>query len=87
MTPEIVKIMHAEPMPPNPGCSIRGLKRWDEGRWVRGSLVCILLSWGIFPIPHLPLPYLLSPVILAFGLLQAQIELPEMVLTYYVLLV
>ena len=43
----------------------RGLKRWDGGRWVTGSLVYRvlglgLLHWGIFPIPHLPSSHLLS---------------------------
>ena len=42
--------------------NIQGLKRWDEGRWVKGSLVCTLLFWGLFPIPHLRLSHLLSPV-------------------------
>ena len=40
----------------------RGLKRWDEGRWVKGSLICTLLCWGLFPIPHLPSSHLLSPL-------------------------
>ena len=31
---------------------VRGLKRWDEGRWVGGSLVYTLLYWGSFSIPH-----------------------------------
>ena len=39
---------------------IRGLKRWDEGRWVIGSLVYTLLYWGLFRIPHLPSSHLLS---------------------------
>ena len=39
-----------------------GLKRWDEGRWVKGSLVHTLLYRGIFLFTHLPLPHLLSPL-------------------------
>ena len=38
----------------------RGLKRWDEGRWV----VYTLLYGGLFPIPHLPSSQLLSPVMI-----------------------
>ena len=41
---------------------IRGLKMWDAGRWVQGSLINNLLYSGLFPIPHLPLPHLLSPL-------------------------
>ena len=41
---------------------VRRLKRWDEGRWVKGSLVYTLLYWGLFPIPHLPSSHLLSPL-------------------------
>ena len=40
------------------------LKRWDEGRWVKESRV---YYFG-FPIPHLPLSPVLSPVIFAYGL-------------------
>ena len=40
----------------------RGLKGWDEGRWVEGSLENTLPHWGLFPIPHLPSSHLLSPL-------------------------
>ena len=39
----------------------RGLKRWDEGRWVEGFLVYALLYWGLLAIPHLPSSHRLSP--------------------------
>ena len=26
-------------------------KRWNEGRWLEGSLVCTLPYWSFFPIP------------------------------------
>ena len=45
---------------PNTGTS--GLKRWDEGRWVKGSLLYTLLCLSLFPIPHLPSSHLLSPL-------------------------
>ena len=32
-----------------------------------GSLVYTLLSWGLFPIPHLSLHHLLSPTNLGLG--------------------
>ena len=46
------------------GCRVigsRGLNRWDEGRWVKGSLADTLLKCGIFLIHHLPVPHLVSP--------------------------
>ena len=42
---------------------IRGLKRWDEGRWVKGSLVSTLLYWAHFLCPP-PSSHLLSPLII-----------------------
>ena len=39
---------------------IRGLKRWDECRWAKGSLLQTLLCWAHFPIRQLSLPHLLS---------------------------
>ena len=40
-----------------------GLRRWDEGRWVKGSFILYaLFYWGLFPIPHFPSSHLLSPL-------------------------
>ena len=40
------------------GPYITGLRRWDEGRWVKGTP----LHWSLFPIPHLSSSHLLSPL-------------------------
>ena len=39
---------------------LRGLKRWDESRWVEGSLVYTRLYWGLIPVLDLPSSHLLS---------------------------
>ena len=31
---------------------VRGLKRWNEGRWAKGSPVYTPPYWGLFPIPY-----------------------------------
>ena len=33
------------------GLGSKGLKNWDEGRWVKGSLIHTSLYWGLFPLP------------------------------------
>ena len=42
---------------------VGGLKRWNEGRWAKGSLIYTLLYWGHISYTHLPLPHLLSPLV------------------------
>ena len=46
-------------------CKPGAPKRWDEARWVKGSLVQTLPYWRIFTIPHLPSSHLLSPLVKA----------------------
>ena len=53
------------------GALISGLKKWwDEGRWVKGSLAYTLVYWGLFRIPHLPVPHRLNP--LRFNKMQSE---------------
>ena len=34
--------------------TFRGLKRWDEGRWAKGSFLYTLPYWGLFPPSFIP---------------------------------
>ena len=47
-----------------PGCRglIKGLKRWDEGRWGIGSKPQYLRVYIKDPLTHLPFSHLLSPL-------------------------